>query len=146
MTPEQPYAQWNADDLRGALTQAADGEEAWARELLAAGADPNGMPLIMAIQCGELAIVELFIAAGADVDRPWAGTTPLLHAVRSAYPTIVKALVEAGADVQQRDARGHSALDAVGHGSLRATPDEWTTVRRILLAAGAHDQRQAEQR
>jgi len=58
MTPQQPYDQWSADDVRAALTQAAAGEEAWARDLIAAGADPNGMPLIMAIQCGELAIVE----------------------------------------------------------------------------------------
>ncbi len=104
--PKIPYDQWPADDLRAALVQAADGEETWARELLAAGASPNGMPLIMAIQCGELEIVRLFIAAGADIDRDFARTTPLIRAVTAGYPAIVQALIDAGADVNKRDEKG----------------------------------------
>ncbi len=136
--PKIPYDQWSADDLRAALVQAADGEEAWARELLAAGADPTGMPLIMAIQCGELEIVRLFIAAGADVDRDFARTTPLIHAVTAGYPTIVQALIDAGADVNKPDEKG-LPLAQVGHGSRRATDEDWAAIRRMLLAGGAVD-------
>lgn len=99
--PKIPYDQWPADDLRAALVQAADGEETWARELLAAGASPNGLPLIMAIQCGELEIVRLFIAAGADIDRDFARTTPLIRAVTAGYPAIVRALIDAGGRREQ---------------------------------------------
>lgn len=134
--PDIPYNQWPADDLRGALVQAADGEEAWARELLAAGADPNGMPLIMAIQCGALEIVRLFIDAGADIDIDWARTTPLIRAVTASYPAIVQALLDAGADASKPDEKG-LPLAQVGNGSRRATDEDWAAIRRMLIAGGA---------
>ena len=134
--PKIPYDQWPADDLRGALVQAADGEEVWARELLAAGADPSGMPLIMAIQCGELEIVRLFIVAGADIDRDFGRTTPLIHAVKCAYPAIVQALINAGADVNKSDEKG-SPLAQVEPGRRGATDEEWAAIRRMLIAGGA---------
>jgi hypothetical protein len=124
-------------DLHAALVQAADGYPAWARALIAAEADVNGMPLIMAIQCGELEIVHALIAAGADVNRDYADTTPLVRAVTSGYPAIVQALVDSGANVHKRDQRGRVPLDSIGHGSLRATAAEWSAIRRILVAAGA---------
>ncbi len=134
--PDIPYNQWSADNLRGALVQAADGEEALARELIAAGADPSGMPLIMAIQCGELEIVRLFIGAGADIDIDWARTTPLIRAITAGYPAIVRALIDAGADVNKPDEKG-LPLAQVGHGSRRATDEDWTAIRRMLIAGGA---------
>ncbi len=136
--PKIPYDQWPADDLRSALVQAADGEETWSHELLAAGANPTGMPLIMAIQYGELEIVRLFIAAGTDVDRDWARTTPLIRAVTAGYPVIVQALIDAGADVNKPDEKG-LPLAHVGHGSRRATDEDWAAIRRMLLAGGAID-------
>ena len=134
--PKIPYDQWSADDLRGALSQAADGEEAWARELLAAGADPNGMALIMAIQCGELEIVRLFIAAGADIDRDFARTTPLIRAMTAGYPAIVQALIDAGADVHKPDEKGLPLAQAKP-GSRGATDEDWAAIRRMLIAGGA---------
>jgi ankyrin repeat protein len=97
-------------DLHAALVQAADGYPAWARAL---------------------------IAAGADVNRDYADTTPLVRAVTSEYPAIVQALVDSGANVHKRDQRGRVPLDSIGHGSLRATAAEWSAIRRILVAAGA---------
>ena len=57
----------NQRELNDALIQAADCDLESAKELLDAGANPNGMPLIMAIQCGAEDIVSLFIKAGVDL-------------------------------------------------------------------------------
>ncbi len=136
--PKIPYDQWPADDLRSALVHAADGEETWARELLAAGANPTGMPLIMAIQCGELEIVRLFIAAGTDVDRDWARTTPLIHAVTGGELEIVRARIDAGANVNKPDEKG-LPLQQVKPGRRGATDEDWAAIRRMLLIGGAID-------
>ena len=73
--------------LSAALVRAADGDPESVRELLAAGATPTGMPLLMAVQCDEPEIVGLLLAAGADPNHllPSAGTTPLIRAVTAAY-------------------------------------------------------------
>ena len=136
--PTIPYDQWPTDDLRAALVRATNGEEGWARELLAAGTNPTGMPLIMAIQCGELEIVRLVVAAGADIDGDWARTTPLIRAVTSGYPAIVQALIDAGVGVHKRDEKG-LPLAQLGHRSQRATDEDRAAIRRMLLAGGATD-------
>ena len=59
----------NPEDMKWALIQAADGHLDWVQDLLDHGTDPNGMPLIMAIQCNEPEIVQLMIGAGADVNQ-----------------------------------------------------------------------------
>src|SRR5215216_6443711 len=100
------------DTLTQALIQAADGEPSRVHDLLAAGANPNGMPLIMAIQCGERAIVQIMIATGADVNAPFSHTTPLIRAISSSYPDIVDVLIRAGADVNQAAPDRTMPLDA----------------------------------
>jgi len=126
------------EELRGALVQAADGYPEWADELLAAGADPNGMPLIMAIQCGELRIVQAMLAAGADPNRSFADMTPLVRAVESRYPAVVRALLEAGAAVSMRAGKDVTPLQAAnlpGRRGVSASDEE--EIRRMLAAAGA---------
>lgn len=128
------------DSLTQALIQAADGEPAWVQKLLAAGANPNGMPLIMAIQCGELVIVEMMLSAGADVNAPFSDTTPLIRAISSSYPEIVNLLICAGADVNQAAPDGILPLtSARTQGRANATPEERERIVRQLINAGAHE-------
>lgn len=57
-------------------------------------------PLRAAIQIKNLALVEMLLAAGADIhERDQNDNTPLYHAIESDSPAIVAALIEAGADV-----------------------------------------------
>jgi ankyrin repeat protein len=129
------------DDLIGALIQAADGEPELVQALLEAGADPTGMPLIMAIQCGEREIVEMMIGAGADVNAPFSHTTPLNRAISSSYPSIVELLLRAGAQVNQAAPDGLFPLAvARRQGRINATAAEREQIIALLIKAGAHEQ------
>jgi Ankyrin repeats (many copies) len=73
------------------------------QQALANGADKNaksnGTPAItLCVQSGQLRLVQLLAAAGADVNAPDAqGTTPLAHARARGFEAIVNALVGLGA-------------------------------------------------
>lgn len=124
--------------LHGALSQAADGYPAWVLGLPAAGADPNGIPLIMAIQCDELEIVEAMIAAGADVNRPYQDTTPLVRAVEARCPDIVEALIRGGAGVNQRAPKGVTPLMAARLVGRRGVdPSDSERIVELLICHGA---------
>lgn len=97
--------------LNNALIQAADCDLDSVLDLLAAGANPNGMPLIMAIQCGAEDVVTQFIKHGVDVNAKYDGTTPLIRAVTSGYPKIVELLVLNGALTTLKDIGGKTASD-----------------------------------
>ncbi len=134
------YQDLNQESLSIALVQAADGKPERVAELLAAGADPNGLPLLMAIQSNEPQIVQMMIDAGADVNRPFARTTPLIRAIASGHPLIVRVLLAAGADVNQKDSSGFTPLSvALGKTRLNATEEERNTIIRMLQMNGAHE-------
>jgi ankyrin repeat protein len=123
-----------------ALIEAADGEPDRVKELLAVGANPNGMPLIMAIQCGERDIVEMMINAGADVNAPFSRTTPLIRAISASYPKIVDLLIRAGAHVNQAAPDGTMPLTSArvqGRANIIATEREH--ILHLLIDAGAHE-------
>ena len=103
----------NQKELNDALIQAADCDLDSVNALLADGADPNGMPLIMAIQCGAEDIVCLFIKNGANLNVHYEGTTPLIRAVTAGYPNIVKLLMLNGAQPDLKDLAGKTALEWV---------------------------------
>ena len=127
------------DSLTQALTLAADGDLAAVRELLARGADPTGMPLIMAIQCDEAEIVQLMIAAGAEVNTPFQATTPLVRAITAGYPKIVDVLLQAGAQVNQVAPDGTIPLEAARtRGRTNLTDEERDQIVQLLINAGAH--------
>lgn len=109
--------------------------------LLAAGADPNGMPgeqtPLYAAAFGKPATVEVLLAAGADPCAStkaayWkaSGLTPLHLAAVGGLEEVVRLLVGAAKDVDVRTAEGLTPLHfaAVGGDPSRA---------RILLEAGA---------
>ena len=99
----------NQKELDKALIQAADCDLKSAKELLEAGANPNGMPLIMAVQSGAEDIVSLFIKAGVELNSTYSGTTALIRAVTAGYPNIVKLLVTSGAKPDLKDSCGKTA-------------------------------------
>ena len=105
-------------ELNDALIQAADCDLESAKELLEAGANPNGMPLIMAIQCGAEDIVSLFIKAGVDLNSSYSDTTPLIRAVTAGYPNIVKLLVVNGAKPSLKDNSGKTAKQRLAECSM----------------------------
>jgi len=118
-----------------ALVQAADGDLSWVKELISKGADVNGMPLIMAIQCGELEIVKSLIEAGSDTELDFSGTTPLIRASGSGkpakgYPDIVKYLISRGVSVNKISQDGNTALKI-------AKERENQEIVQMLIKAGA---------
>lgn len=124
-----------------ALVQAADGYPDSVKELIEAGANVNGMPLIMAIQCDEAEIVRLLIAAGSAINVVYRETTPLIRAVTSCRPQIVQILIEAGADVHLKDPQGRTPLQAFVEGPTRlnVSKAEKDKIMEILKSAGAND-------
>jgi hypothetical protein len=119
-----------------ALIQAADGEFEWVKALLSAGADSNGMPLIMAIQCDEPEIVKAMINSGADVNFDFANTTPLIRAISGTHPKIVEILIEAGADINKKASNGDSPLQvAMLKNRINATEEERKAIVQLLESA-----------
>ena len=88
------------------LTLACEGDIETVKQLLAEGADPNlreGEALRMAASCGEREIVELLIAAGADVNtKDKYHGTPLHSAAEVGCKEITELLIAAGADVNAK--------------------------------------------
>ncbi|WP_250032712.1 alpha/beta fold hydrolase [Paractinoplanes maris] len=108
-------------------------------ELISSGADPHRResdgqtPLMIAAGLGRTRVVELLLAAGADVlsAEPRMGATALHKAAQSGDTDVLGCLLDHGALVDQQSARlGHTPLmDAVQHKHEAAV--------RLLLARGA---------
>ena len=87
------------------------------RILLKSGANPNGStsasPLIEAISCGSVELVDLLLSAGADpnVSRH-DGSTGLHVAADNCFPDIVEMLIDAGANPSAQDVEGMTPLHA----------------------------------
>jgi ankyrin repeat protein len=95
--------------------------------LLAAGADitslvaAKGKPaLLTATEAGNEAAVVALLAAGADPNDLYRGTTALHLAVWKAHAELVKRLLEAGADHQVPNKKGATALDLARKGRRKA--------------------------
>ena len=154
-TLAKAVASGSPDELRRALAvQPVDAEDAYGftaldsaarrgrtaaiRELVRAGADPNGrdhgpngwVPLEHAVHKGQLGAVRALLAAGADPDgRSERGLTPLMLAAAQSEGEIVDALLAAGADPRLTQAAGQTAL------TYAVTSGDERVIRSLLLRA-----------
>jgi len=109
-----------------------------ARQLLAAGADPNladgygVVPLHAAALNGNEDMLQLLLGAGANPHTPAAtGATPLMIAAETGKPEVLSLLLSAGAEVNAREAQfGQSAL-------MLAVRENQPAAVALLLAQGA---------
>ena len=129
------------------------------RELLARGVNVNqnvgfgyeweplhgSAPLHIAAQQGDLAIVELLVQQGADInarDDRAGGLTPLHWAVDRGHAAVVEFILQNGADVNARDNFGrtplYSAVAAVSRGFFRPLSTRAKDVVKLLLRYGAN--------
>jgi ankyrin repeat protein len=107
------------------------------KKLLQKGADVNtvsvglGNPLLEAARKGNSEIVDLLIAAGADVDDGNSISTPLLSAIEQGHFDIALKLIAAGANPTQ--ASRFRGVPAIALAAAQGSPE----VIRALIAAGA---------
>lgn len=90
-------------------------------------------PLIRAAERGDMPIVRLLVAAGAQVDDACGcstGETPLWAAAVTDYPEVVSFLLDHGANPNVPGALGHAALHVA---AMRG----WTQLAHTLLVHGA---------
>ena len=114
-----------------------EGDTEWAALALAAGADPslydpetvNG-PLSLAITRDDLAMVELLLDAGAQVEWPEFGYTELEIAGTFAGADVVQALLATGADP-------NGVGVGIGGPLVSASYSDNVAALEVLLAAGA---------
>ncbi|MCC7494845.1 MAG: ankyrin repeat domain-containing protein [Fimbriimonadaceae bacterium] len=126
---------------RDMLKAAKSGDAGRVQELLAAdpalleARDKDGStPLHCAAWKGHLAVVEVLLAAGAEVaavnqNEHW-GSTPLHAAAHANQAAIASCLIAAGADVNARDAAGQTPLH-------HTTFHRATAAARVLREQGA---------
>ncbi len=71
----------------------------------------NGTPINLAIDRGHMAVVQLFIEAGIDLNNNKHGELPLLHAAGAGKGDFVEYLLKAGASKTATDQHGKTAKD-----------------------------------
>ena len=106
-------------------------------KLLEAGGDANAAqasgltPLMIASRTGNVAVVEAFLARGADVSATTEQThsTALMWAVEVPHPTIVRVLLDAGADPRTSTVKGFTPL-------MYAAENGDIEMAKTLIAAG----------
>lgn len=150
---------WKIPAQRLALADAVRNDNATLmRELLAAGADPDGYddagnaPLHIAVMRDDLRLIEILLDAGAEIDRPrtGAGDTPLLEAVQHHRDDATLLLLARGADPTYSAWRGpalrcaiqqnarQKVVDAlIEHGAIENARDPGHIVRLFRDAARA---------
>jgi len=114
-----------------------------ARELLAAGADPNladeagRTALDSACETGDVDMVSLLLMTGANAQCADAdGVTPLHLAAAKGAEGCVRALLQAGANVNICNLNGATALHGLAELSVTDTTPAHLKVAGLLMAAG----------
>jgi ankyrin repeat protein len=106
-----------ADQLTKALVRAsARGNFPTVKILLDSGASPNGfldqVPLISAVLCRNIQLIQLLIAAGADIDRQDENTyTALMYSISIKDCQIFNILLSAGANPEVETYDNDTALE-----------------------------------
>ncbi len=128
------------------IDAAMDGNFKQIQQLIANGVDVNGIgscnrtALSLAIQGGQISVIETLLDAGADPNLPdetddgLVGNYPLMIAASTFFATnrgdMVRLLIQGGADINQQDAQGNTALmHALGYSDI--------DVIETLIKAGA---------
>jgi len=96
---------------------------------------PQGEPiLLLACETGQVASVNLLLAAGADPNATAGrtGVTPVLATAARGDRLMLEQLARAGADLQHRDRRGHNALHYAMAAVQRKTVD-WLLERQVAI-------------
>jgi hypothetical protein len=145
---------------RELVAAASRGDVAEVRRLLARGISVesvrlNGFPigggdsaLTAAVAAKRTDLVDLLLAAGANIERPDpSGDTPLLKAVRTHDPAIIAHVLDRGADVNARSPHGETPIAAAaGYGKLDVVAllldrgaDPFDPVRPALVDAALAD-------
>jgi len=131
--PEDADAHWAEYALRDA------------RELLAAGADPNladeagRTALDSACETGDIDMVSLLLMTGARAQCADAdGVTPLHLAATKGSEACVRALIEAGADVNAANVNGVTPLHGLAEMLVTDTTPAHLKVAGLLIAAGGN--------
>ena len=130
------------EDVRNALQSGANVNTADSRSIA------NGQrPLMLAARRGDIAIVQMLLDAGAEVDAvehcnsnmaknlmtffEMQGRTALLYAAKHDHADVVKILAKAGANLEKKDSNGETALSiAAQNGNLKAL--------QMLITLGAN--------
>jgi uncharacterized protein len=101
-------------------------------------AGPNGWtPLLHAIHKGQLPVVQLLLARGADPNREAAnGTTPLNLAASQGELAIVRTLIAAGARVEGADG-ARAFLNAAANGHTRVARQLFAAAPGLRVEPGA---------
>lgn len=111
-------------DTAAFLSAAGKGDEETVSALLAQGVDIDAREesgrgrtaLMRACRHGQVRVVELLLAYGAEVDRmDYHGDTALAYAASNGYLDLVRLLLEHGADPELRNAAGRTVLEEIGH-------------------------------
>lgn len=107
------------------------GEKEMARaELERLGMEGDALELVLAVQKGDRALVDLLLAAGASPDgRDDQDRTPIMIALDSGRPDLAERLIEAGANLRTEDGKRSTVL-------THAVEAAETSIVKLLLEKG----------
>ena len=114
-----------------------------ARKLIEAGADltvadaDGKTPVLVAVELGNVDMLDLLIEAGAEISRmvDGAGVTPLIVGSHMGHADVVAALLNAGADPALQAAPDNSFNISAGSTALSSAPEQNDRIARMLLSA-----------
>jgi ankyrin repeat protein len=136
--PEDVPEHWAAENWREYALRDA-------RELLAAGADPNladeagRTALDSACETGDADMVSLLLMTGARADCADAdGVTPLHLAAVNGSEACLRALIEAGVQVDAKNINGATPLHSLAELSVTETTPAHLKAASLLMAAGGN--------
>jgi ankyrin repeat protein len=117
----------------------ANGAEVDALTLPLERSEGGDTPLMRAVWGRSLAVAELLLEAGADVDDVdgMTGDTPLLAAARSGQPSMCQLLLEHGADLETFNQDGEDALDLADDSETLKVLQAWRASKKSERLAQA---------
>lgn len=110
----------------------ANGAEVDALTLPLERRESGDTPLLRAVWGRSIAVAELLLEAGADVDDVdgMTGDTPLMAAARSGQPSMCLVLLENGADVDAFNQDGEDALDLADDSETLEVLQTWRASKK----------------